>query len=218
MGGPDGSATTRRRAPTIRPQQIHDAAFHEFGERGLAATRLDDVARRAQVAKGTIYLYFPNKEALFREMVRTTIVDAIATAEAAEAGYDGERTEDLLRLLVTRWWQFLRTERVTTLTRLVHAELQHFPDLMAFYAEEVIARARRLIAAVVARGIAGGEFRPLDPQVAARMLSAIWISHAVWASHRELHPSLGTDEAMLDDMLAFYLHALRPPVHPRPTP
>ena len=68
--------TPRRRAPEARPTQILDAAFHEFGERGLAGARLDDIAKRAQVAKGTIYLYFPNKEALFREMVHATIVSA----------------------------------------------------------------------------------------------------------------------------------------------
>ena len=72
------SESHRRRAPEERPTQILDAAFHEFGEHGLAGARLDDIAKRAQVAKGTIYLYFPNKEALFREMVHTTIVTALA--------------------------------------------------------------------------------------------------------------------------------------------
>ena len=64
----------RRRAPEERPQQILDAAFHEFGERGLAGARLDDIAKRANVAKGTIYLYFPNKEELFREMVPVVLL------------------------------------------------------------------------------------------------------------------------------------------------
>jgi AcrR family transcriptional regulator len=202
----------RRRAPETRPHEILDAAFHEFGDRGLAGARLDDIARRANVAKGTIYLYFPNKEALFREMVRTTIVEALAAAEATRATFDGASTEALLRLLAANWWAFLRTDRVATLQRMVHAELQHFPDLMAFYADEVIARGRRLISDIIARGIAAGEFRAIDPALATRMYAAIWTSHATWCSRREFHPSLGTDEDVLTEMLEFYLHALRP--HP----
>ena len=201
----------RRRAPEARPQQILDAAFHEFGEKGLAGARLDDIARRAGVAKGTIYLYFPNKEALFREMIRTTIVDAIANGEAQrDEADDLASAESLLRQLAAAWWRFLREERVHTLQRLVMAELRQFPDLMAFYASEVIARGRRLVSGIIERGVARGEFRPVDPMIAARMYSALWMSHATWAANRPLHPTLGSDEQILDEMLEFYLHALRP--------
>lgn len=202
---------TRRRDPEARPQQILDAAFHEFGDRGLAGARLDDIARRAGVAKGTIYLYFPNKEALFREMVHTTLVSALATAEARrdEAGPDDSATA-MIRQLGAGWWEFLRTERVLTLQRLVTGELHQFPDLMAFYATEVIARGRQLVAGIIARGVLRGEFRPVDPRVAARMYSALWMAHATWANTRDLHPTLGSDEQVLDEMLDFYLHALRP--------
>src|SRR5579871_2306791 len=78
--------TKRRRLPGERPQQILDAAFAVFGEHGLAGARLEDIARHAGIAKGTIYLYFPNKEELFREMIRQTIIVQI---ERAEARYDG---------------------------------------------------------------------------------------------------------------------------------
>jgi AcrR family transcriptional regulator len=201
----------RRRDPEARPQQILDAAFHEFGERGLAGARLDDIAKRAGVAKGTIYLYFPNKEALFREMVRSTIVDAISSAEARRDGWGPEDTaESLLRQLGAGWWAFLRTERVHTLNRLVMAELRQFPDLVTFYADEVIARGRRLVAAIIERGIARGEFRPLDAMAAARMYSAIWMSHANWAAMPDLHAAPGSDEHVLHEMLDFYLSALRP--------
>ena len=200
---------TRRRAPGSRPTQILDAAFHEFGEKGLAGARLDDIAKRAGVAKGTIYLYFPHKDALFREMVRTTIVDAIANGEAQRDEADGDASaESLLRQLATAWWHFLREERVHTLHRLAMAELRQFPDLMAFYASEVIARGRRLVAGIIERGVARGEFRPVDPLIAARMYSALWMSHATWAANRPMHPTLGADEQILEEMLEFYLHAL----------
>ena len=83
----------RRRDPEGRPQQILEAAFVEFGERGLAGARLDDIAKRAGVAKGTIYLYFPNKEALFREMVQTTKIAALEEAESRLAERANESAE-----------------------------------------------------------------------------------------------------------------------------
>lgn len=200
----------RRRAPEERPTQILDAAFHEFGERGLAGARLEDIAKRAQVAKGTIYLYFPNKEALFREMVHTTIVAALAEAEASQAGLLTGPAELQLKRLGEGWWRFLRTERVQVLQRLVSLELGQFPDLMQFYADEVIARGRRLVSSIIARGTERGEFREVDPQLAARMFSSIWMSHSMWCARREFHKTLGSDEQVLDEMLDFYLFALRP--------
>ena len=202
--------TPRRRAPEARPTQILDAAFHEFGERGLAGARLDDIAKRAQVAKGTIYLYFPNKEALFREMVHATIVSALVEEEASLAGLASETAEAQLRRLGQGWWTFLRTERVQALQRLVALELGQFPDLMQFYADEVIARGRRLVSGIIARGVERGEFRNVDPQLAARMFSSIWMSHSTWCARREFFKTLGSDEQVLDDMLEFYLYALRP--------
>jgi AcrR family transcriptional regulator len=202
--------THRRRAPEERPTQILDAAFHEFGERGLAGARLDDIAKRAQVAKGTIYLYFPNKEALFREMVHGTIVSALVEAEASLAGLASETAEAQLRRLGQGWWTFLRTERVQVLQRLVSLELGQFPDLMQFYADEVIARGRRLVSGIIARGVERGAFRDVDPQLAARMFSSIWMSHSTWCARREFFKTLGSDEQVLDEMLEFYLYALRP--------
>ncbi len=203
--------SNRRRDPEARPQQILDAAFKEFGERGLAGARLDDIAKRAGVAKGTIYLYYPNKEALFREMVRTTIVEALEAAEASrDLGTDDEPVTEQMRRMARSWWQHLRGERQQVLTRLVHAELIHFPDLHEFYGTEVVARGRRLVAGVIARGIARGEFRPIDPMVGARMYAALWMTHGSWCASRQIHPWLGTDEQVLDEMLEFFFHALKP--------
>lgn len=202
--------TGRRRDPEARPLQILDAAFKEFGERGLAGARLDDIAKRAGVAKGTIYLYFPNKEALFREMVRTTIVDALALAEADRDIAPDVSTPDLIRRMAQAWWVHLRSERQQVLTRVVHAELHRFPDLYQFYGDEVIARGRRLVASVIARGVARGEFRPIDPMVGARMYAALWMSHGAWCANRSIHPWLGSDEQVLEEMLEFFFHALTP--------
>lgn len=200
----------RRRAPEERHHQIIDAAFHEFGERGLAGAKLDDIARRAGVAKGTIYLYFPNKEELFREMVRLTVIEALDRAEVSLESHKSDSATAQLRHSAENWWKFLRTDRVRVIHRLVHAELANFPDLMAFYANEVIARSRQLIISIIRHGIESGEFRPVDPAVATRMYSAIWLQHAAWAANRITFPKLGDDRQILDEMLDFFLKALAP--------
>lgn len=206
----DQNAHTRRRAPEERPQQILEAALHEFAKRGLAGARLDDIAKRAGIAKGTIYLYFPNKEALFREMVKVSIVDALNEAEATERAQKSDSAESRLRSLASGWWHFLRTDQVHVIHKLVHAELANFPDLMAYYAEEVIAKGRRMVSGIIVDGIASGEFRPLNPAIASRMYSAIWLQHSTWCSTRAFHQQLGSDAEVLSEMLDFYLYALRP--------
>lgn len=202
----------RRRDPEARPQQILDAAFREFALHGLAGARLDDIAKRANVAKGTIYLYFPNKEALFREMVRATTIAALEAAEERMAATDSGSAAEQLRIVATGWWQFLRTEYFEVVQRLVFAELPQFPDLMQFYADEVVARGRRLMAHIVARGTARGEFRALDPELGARMLSALAMTHSMWCSRRQCFPGLvqRTDAQVCEELIDFYLHALRP--------
>ena len=140
---------------------------------------------------------------------RVALVPALG-AEAARDAVDNEPAADQIRRLATGWWQRLRTERQQVLTRLVHSELAHFPDLMQFYADDVVARGRRLMVSIIERGIARGEFRAIDPQVAARMYSAIWMSHGTWCARPQFHPSLGNDEQVLEEMLEFYFHALTP--------
>lgn len=212
VGTPHERETRRRRDPEARPQQILEAAFVEFGQSGLAGARLDDIARRAGVAKGTIYLYFPNKEALFREMVQAATIAALEAAEERLAASERETATAQLRFVAAGWWSFLRTERFQVVQRLVMAELPQFPDLMRFYADEVVARGRRLVATIISRGVELGEFRAIDPEVGARMLSALAMTHSLWCGRRQFFPALlrRTDDQVLDELIDFFLHALRP--------
>jgi len=201
---------SRRRCPEERPGQILDAAFVEFGQRGLAGARLDDIARRAGVGKGTIYLYFDTKEALFREMVRVTLGVAIEEAERMASAHVSGSIESLFREYAKKWWTFIRDERFAVVQRLVLAgELRDFPELMAFFANDIVIRGRRVVAGIIARGIASGEFRPTDPDIAARMYSAIWFAHANWAANSHFQPALGSDAQVLEEMLDFYLRAIK---------
>lgn len=197
-----------RRLPEERPQQILRAALEIFGEHGLAGARLEDIAKRAGVSKGTIYLYFPNKEALFREMVRSTIVEAIVAGEGIPNLGSGR---DQLLAFMDHYWDFVRTPAFSVIYRVVVSELHHFPDLVEFYSAEVIARGQKLIEGIIARGIAMGEFRALDPTVAGRMLISLFSTSAMWCCKRKFFPHLRdrTDEQIYTELVDFYLSALR---------
>jgi AcrR family transcriptional regulator len=200
-----------RRLPEERPRQILAAALEIFGERGLAAARLEDIAKRAGLSKGTIYLYFPNKEELFREVVRNTVVAQIEAGERAVAETNMSAT-DALTNFMRGYWTFIRSPEFAPVFRLIHAEIHNFPDLARFYAAEVVARGHRLIAGVIQRGIDSGEFRAIDPAVAARMLTAPFVMHGLWCTHRECFTSVAkkTDDQILEELMQFYLYAIRP--------
>ena len=204
------SATPKwRRCPEDRPEQIIKAALEVFGECGLANARLQDIAERAGVSKGTIYLYFPNKEELFREMIRQTAVAAIARAEAAIV--PGTPRNQLVAFM-RGYWAFVRSPVFITIYRLVLGELHQFPDLAKFYADEVVARGLRLIGGMIRRGIDAGEFRDIDPTAAARMLVALIVMNGIWRDADTGVPLLAdkSDEEVFNELAQFYLHAVAP--------
>ncbi len=197
-----------RRLPEERPRQILDAALEVFGERGLAGARLDDIARRAGVSKGTIYLYFPNKEELFREVVRAIVVDRLREA-AAHAG-EGDPTDELKRYMRAHW-DFVRSPEFQTISKLVTGELHNFPELAEFYGREVVLPANQLMAGMIKRGIDRGEFRPVDPVLAARFLSSTTITHSTWCARRHVFKLLTdvTDEQVFQGLSDLFFHAIR---------
>ena len=207
-----------RRLPEERPAQILNAALAVFGERGLAAARLEDVAKRAGLSKGTIYLYFPNKEELFREMVRHTVVSHIVEREQQISAAEGSAAEVLTQFMRS-YWKFIRSEQFAPLFRLIHAEIHNFPDLAVFYSDEVVARSHRLLGALIERGIESGEFRPVDPAVAARMVTAPFVMHGLWCTHRQYFATVAkkSDEQVLEELIDFALHALACPGSPERT-
>ena len=220
---PTASEPRWRRLPEERPRQILEAALAVFGERGLGPARLEDIAKRAGLSKGTIYLYFPNKEELFREVVRSVLIERIERAER-EVDARSDSASDQLAEYMRDWWRFLHSGGYATLHRLVIGELHAFPDLAEFYAREVIQRAHRLLAGIIRRGIEAGEFRRIEPLVAARMISSMSISQALWCQQRDVFKHTAcpaNDGVVLDQLLDFVFSALRPdtstkPAHPRP--
>ncbi len=211
MSSPVSSQEPRwRRLPEERPRQILNAALAVFGDHGLAASRLEDIAKRAGLSKGTIYLYFASKEELFREVIRDTVVTQIEEGERQLSDNSGSAT-DALTLFMRQYWAFIRSAQFAPIFRLIHAEIHDFPDLARFYADEVVARGHRLVASIITHGIETGEFRQVDPSVAARMLTAPFVMHGLWCTHRECFGSVAakTDDQVLDELMQFYLYAIR---------
>lgn len=168
----DGKTETSpvRRRREARPGEIIAAALTLFVERGFAQTRLDDVAGRAGVSKGTVYLYFATKEELFKAVVRSAILTHIEGGEAMLAGFSGA-TVGMLHFLVREWRQ-LNSGPAGGILKLMVAEAGTFPAITRFYMEEVVLRGRRLVEQIVARGIARGEFHPHDVEAVARVVLA----------------------------------------------
>lgn len=167
------------RRKDARPQELLAAALDLFVERGFAATRLEDVAKRAGVSKGTLYLYFANKEELFKAMVRETVVPALGEAEQNIADFDGPSGE-LLRQIILAWWDRYGVTKLAGVTKLMMAEAGNFPELTRFYNDEVIARANAMIANILKRGMTRGEFRTVEPEMMTLILTSPVVMLMMW--------------------------------------
>ena len=171
--------TGHRRRKEARPAEILAAALAEFSKQGFAATRLDDVAQRAGITKGTIYLYFDSKEALFRALLQQEAGRTFDLLEAMMASHDGPVAPLLRQLIHTAGRQLVQSD-LRALIWLLISEGPRFPDLLAFHHGEVIRRGRALLASLVERGIERGEFRANGlaeyPQivVGGPMLALLW--------------------------------------------
>lgn len=181
MQAPIESKPRWERRKDARPQELLAAALDLFVERGYAATRLEDVAKRAGVSKGTLYLYFENKEDLFKAVVRDGIVHAIGDAEDNIAASD-ESSAALLRYILMAWWQHIGPAKLAGITKLMMFEAANFPELTQFYNEEVVGRGNRLVESVLQRGIARGEFRAVDTTVMTAILTAPVIMLMMWTN------------------------------------
>lgn len=203
------AATPRwQRRKEARPAEILDAALAVFAEKGFAAARLEQVARRAGVSKGTLYLYFDSKETLFEAVVRSAIVPRIAEAEEMAAAHDGSAA-DLLGRLYRLFAEIMADPKVSAIPKLMIAESGNFPALARFYLREVVHRGLRLMAAVLQRGAARGEFVPINPVHATRLLIAPVLFLALWRQSLGRHDETPLDaDAFLGDALTLLTHGL----------
>lgn len=198
-----------RRRAEARPAEILDAALTVFSARGFAAAKLDDVAKEAGVSKGTLYLYFESKEALFEamalELMRVPVMaqlDTIAKAETAT---------EALRQLIQFMTRMLDDTRRSALPKLIIAESAGFPELARIWLKTVIQPVRKRLAALIEAGIARGEFRPVDPWETTKLVIAPFLLTALWRKTFEHIDNRRFDfAALLRQHTEFLLRGLAP--------
>lgn len=166
----------RRRRKEARPQELLDAALTLFVEKGFAAARAEEVAQRAGVSKGTLYLYFPSKEELLKAVIAHNLGTRISAGAEMAAAFAGPSAE-LLSTILVDWWTQLYDSPAAGVFKLVITEVRNFPEIADFYLREVVEPAHQLLGMVLQRGIAAGEFRavPLDHAVHSLVLPLIMI-------------------------------------------
>lgn len=181
-GHPDSPHTTKprwERRKDARPAELVAAALEHFVERGYAGTRLEDVAAQAGVSKGTLYLYFDNKEDLFKAVVRDNVVARISETADEVLRYSGSSAE-LLAYLITGWWRDYGQSEAGGLSKLIMAESGNFPEIARFFVDEVIEPWQAVLTAAIRRGIERGEFRDLDAAMFVRVMSASLVMLSLW--------------------------------------
>ena len=174
-------AANRAERAAERRGAIIEAAMDEFIARGFAATRLDDVAKRAGVAKGTIYLHFKDKESMFEELIRTAIVPLVVRLGSTPPP-SGASVRDMVEGFAKTFIQEVATTRRGDIVRLIVAEGPRFPAVADFYYREVVSRGLAGMRALIELGIARGEIKQKNlarfPQimVAPALIAVIWQS------------------------------------------
>jgi len=169
----------RQRRKEARPAELMAAALELFVEKGFVGTRLEDVAARAGVSKGTLYLYFDSKEALFKAVIQEGIVPILEQGAGLVDSFEGSAA-DLLRALIGEWWQRIGNTPLAGVPKLMISEAGNFPELAIYYHDAVILRGRDLMRRTLQRGIASGEFRVIDVETAIDVIFAPVLMLVIW--------------------------------------
>ena len=197
------AAPKRVRRKQARPGELLDAALTLFVEKGYAASRVEEVAACAGVSKGTLFLYFPSKEALFQAVVSENIGRHLHDALQELDAFTGPSGE-LLHTFMRRWWTEYGDTPAAGLTKLIMGEASNFPDLAQHYQEQVVQPSHELLRRIVQRGVDRGEFRAVDLKLLSHLIVAPLVHLVMW--RLALAPCTPRSEAV--DPLAFIdLHA-----------
>lgn len=178
-----------------------------FAEHGIAGARLEEIAARAGVSKGTIYLYFPSKEDLFRAVVRELVVPRMVATEREV--HDASPAAELEEYMRHQWARFTSAPNGAGWIRLVHTELHKHRDLAEFYLAQM-ASANRALYDILERGMTSGAFRRVSAQAAVSVIKSIALMHVLWTQFPAPAGGAGKARATIDEMVDFVLHALRP--------
>ena len=168
-----------QRRKEARPEEILDAALQLFTEKGFSSTRMIDVAKAAGISKGTLYLYFENKEAIFRDVVQQRITPQIDHVEYIVDGFEGSNAE-LLRNMINGWWVNIACTSLSAIPKLIVSESGNFPELAEYFTKSVVIRSRDLFSKVISRGMISGEFEIYEAEAVARLVVAPLVQATIW--------------------------------------
>jgi TetR/AcrR family transcriptional regulator len=185
----------RERRKQDRPGELLEAALDLFVEKGYAATRVEEVATRAGVSKGTLFLYFPSKEDLFKAVVRASIVERVTQGAAEVANFQGTCGQ-LLEWMMLQWWYRYGDTKASGISKLVMSEASNFPELAQFYRSEVIEPGHALVRNTLQKGIDKAEFRPVNVELALHSVMTPLLFLVMWKhsmgpccpSHEQIDP------------------------------
>ena len=205
----DAAPRWRRRAAD-RPREILDAALTVFVAKGFAATKLDDVAVAAGISKGLLYRYFDNKAELFKEVIRQTLVTTIR--DVGDRARASENAFAALDVFLQQLTAVAKDARRSAIPKLVISESGSFPELAVFYLAEVIGPGLQQLTGLIRRGIESGEFRKVDPELAAKSIIAPFLLSVIWRHTFARYDSGRFDpDALIRQHRDILLHGLAAP-------
>lgn len=178
-----------RKSREVREEEILTAAFEIFGRDGFAAAKISDIAERAGVSKGTIYVYYDTKEAIFEGVIRRFIAPMVDRVEEAVIE-EAPSHEAALRRAIAIAYEKLAGPEVRAVIIMLMGEGLRFPKLVDIYYEQVVSRASKLIAAVVRAGIEAGEFRDVPVEEFPQLVTGPGMMGAIWKHHFHRHAPL----------------------------
>jgi TetR/AcrR family transcriptional regulator len=169
----------RERRKEARPGELVKAALDLFVEKGFAATRVDEVAARAGVSKGTLFLYFDSKEDLFKAVIRENIANLFPAWNEEFKTFEGSSAE-MLHYAMDLWWLNVGNTPASGIVKLVISEAQNFPEVAAFYQKEVVEPGTGLLQSILQRGVDRGEFQSMDTSKSVFSMIAPMIFLMMW--------------------------------------
>lgn len=199
-----------RRRAEARPDEMLDAALAVFSEKGFAAAKVDEVARRAGVSKGTVYLYFPSKEALMEGIVRRAVAPIAERAVPDMASFDGDPRLPIA-MLVETLRKLLANPQNMAVPRLILREIMNFPTIAELYRREVLGKVIPVLTALVARGVASGQLRKVDPEMTVRSIIGPILAHVALNEIFGIRPEEGLAlDRLVENHLDILFHGISP--------
>lgn len=199
-----------RRRAEARPDEVLDAALALFTKRGFAHTTVEQVAKRAGLSKGAVYLYFPSKKALLAGLVRRAVVPVADMALGVIADYRGD-PRPVIRQLVGMLAANMNDPKVFAVPKLVIREAVGAPEIAQMYREEVLDRALPALAGLIAQGVEGGHIRQVDPELTIRSILGPLMMHLVMAEVFSIQSASGLAlDSLVENHLAILFAGLEP--------